>query len=86
MATTDTLRNFIDGDSVASQGESEQILNPATGEQMALAPRSTPEEVDSAVMAARRALSPWSASSPSMGQTPRSGFARAARPSRAALP
>ena len=47
--TTDTLRNFIDGESVASHGESESVLNPATGEEMARAPITPPEEVDRAV-------------------------------------
>jgi betaine-aldehyde dehydrogenase len=62
--TTDTLRNFIDGESVAPQGETEAVLNPATGEEMARAPISTPEEVDSAVMAARRAFDGWSNTTP----------------------
>ena len=62
--TTDTLRNFIDGESVAPQGETAAVLNPATGEEMARAPISTPEEVDSAVMAARRAFDGWSNTTP----------------------
>ena len=62
--TTDTLRNFIDGESVASHGESEAVLNPATGEEMARAPISTPEEVDHAVKAARRAFTTWSNTTP----------------------
>src|ERR1035438_9036186 len=62
--TTDTLRNFIDGESVAPQGETEAVLNPATGEEMARAPISTQEEVDRAVMAARRAFEGWSNRTP----------------------
>jgi betaine-aldehyde dehydrogenase len=62
--TTDTLRNFIDGESIAPQGETEAVLNPATGEEMARAPISTQEEVDRAVMAARRAFEGWSNTTP----------------------
>jgi len=67
--TTDTLRNFIDGESVAPQGETEPVLNPATGEEMARAPISTPEEVDRAVMAARRAFDGWSNATPAQRST-----------------
>ena len=67
--TTDTLRNFIDGESVAPQGETEAVLNPATGEEMARAPISTPEEVDRAVMAARRAFGGWSSTTPAQRST-----------------
>src|SRR5271163_1688625 len=49
------LGNLIDGEEVASEGETEAIFNPATGEEMARAPVSTPGEVDLAVMAAQRA-------------------------------
>jgi betaine-aldehyde dehydrogenase len=62
--TTETLRNFIDGELVASEGETEPVLNPATGEELARAPRSTPEDVDRAVMAARRAFDGWSSTTP----------------------
>ncbi len=62
--TTDTLRNFIDGESVASNGESESVLNPATGDEMARAPITPPEEVDRAVKAARRAFETWSNTTP----------------------
>ncbi len=62
--TTDTLRNFIDGESVASHGDSEPVLNPATGDEMARAPITPPEEVDSAVKAARRAFETWSNTTP----------------------
>src|SRR3982074_1364705 len=65
MATTaEILRNFIDGEPVASGGETEPVLNPATGEELARAPRSTPEDVDRAVMAARRAFDGWSNTTP----------------------
>ncbi len=43
MATTaETLSNFIDGEPAPSSGETEPVLNPATGEELARAPRSTP--------------------------------------------
>jgi betaine-aldehyde dehydrogenase len=58
------LSNVIDGDPVASSGETEAIVNPATGEQIATAPNSTPDEVDRAVKAARRAFSSWSRTTP----------------------
>ncbi len=63
-STVDTLSNFIDGERAAWEGESEPVLNPATGEEIARAPRSGPEEVDRAVAAARRAFDGWSASTP----------------------
>jgi betaine-aldehyde dehydrogenase len=65
MATaTQTLSNFIDGESVASHADSEPILNPATGEVLARAPQSTAEDVEHAVGAARRAFAQWSATTP----------------------
>jgi betaine-aldehyde dehydrogenase len=65
MATTPgTLQNFIDGELRSSEGDSEPILNPATGEELARAPRSTAEDVDCAVLAARRAFDGWSNTTP----------------------
>jgi betaine-aldehyde dehydrogenase len=61
---TTTLQNFIDGESVPSQGELEPVLNPATGEQLAQAARSSAEDVDRAVTAARRAFAGWSRRTP----------------------
>jgi betaine-aldehyde dehydrogenase len=63
-AAVKTLNNFIDGEPVASAGETEAVLNPATGEEMARAPISTSEDVDRAVRAARRAFDGWSATTP----------------------
>ena len=61
----EAVRNFIDGESAsASSGETESILNPATGEELARAPISTVEEVDQAVRAARRAFEGWSQATP----------------------
>jgi betaine-aldehyde dehydrogenase len=65
MATTaGDLTNFIDGEHAASEADTEPILNPATGEELARAPRSTPEDVDRAVSAARRAFDAWSQTTP----------------------
>ncbi len=63
-STTQTLSNFIDGERVASAGETEAVLNPATGEELARAPISSAEEVDRAVGAARGAFEGWSATTP----------------------
>jgi betaine-aldehyde dehydrogenase len=40
------------------------VLNPATGEELARAPRSSADEVDRAVRAARAAFGPWSQTTP----------------------
>jgi betaine-aldehyde dehydrogenase len=63
-STLDTLSNFIDGERAAWDGESEPVLNPATGEELTRAPRSSAEQVDRAVAAARRAFAGWSATTP----------------------
>jgi betaine-aldehyde dehydrogenase len=64
-ATAGTLSNFIDGERVAAaEGETEAVLNPATGEEMARAPISSAQDVDRAVKAARRAFDGWSATTP----------------------
>ncbi|HEV2945446.1 MAG TPA: gamma-aminobutyraldehyde dehydrogenase [Solirubrobacteraceae bacterium] len=63
-ATLGTLQNFIDGESVAGGGETEAILNPATGEELARAPVSSAEDVDRAVRAARGAFEGWSTTTP----------------------
>ncbi len=63
MATT--LQNFIGGAFVDSaDGETEPILNPATGEVIAHAPLSGRTDVDRAVKAARRAFASWSTTTP----------------------
>ena len=66
MATTVTkLQNFIDGESAdAADGETETILNPATGEPIAEAPLSSAEDVDRAVEAAERAFEGWGVTTP----------------------
>src|ERR1700730_9049103 len=65
MATqTQLLSNFIDGERVTSEGASEPVLNPATGEELARAANSSAEDVDRAVRAARRAFPGWSQTTP----------------------
>jgi betaine-aldehyde dehydrogenase len=63
-STSETLSNFIDGERVASAGETEAVLNPATGEELARAPISSAEDVDRAVRAARGAFEGWSNRTP----------------------
>jgi betaine-aldehyde dehydrogenase len=64
-ATLTRLRNFIDGDFVdPAEGQTEQVLNPATGEPIAEAPLSTAEDVDRAVAAARKSFDGWAAMTP----------------------
>jgi betaine-aldehyde dehydrogenase len=65
----ETLKNFIDGEQVASQGELEGVLNPATGEELAQAGNSTAHDVDRAVAAARGAFEGWSQSTPAQRAT-----------------
>ena len=66
MATAvQTLQNFIDGDwAEPADGQTEPIINPATGEAMAEAPVSTAEDVDRAVKAARAAFDGYAALTP----------------------
>jgi betaine-aldehyde dehydrogenase len=63
-STAETLSNFIDGERVAAAGETEPVLNPASGEELARAPISGVEQVDRAVAAARRAFAGWSRTTP----------------------
>jgi betaine-aldehyde dehydrogenase len=64
-ATVTKLKNFIDGEFVdPAEGQTEEVLNPATGEAIAEAPLSTAEDVDRAVGAARKAFDGWSTATP----------------------
>jgi betaine-aldehyde dehydrogenase len=59
------IKNFIDGEErPASDGKSESILNPATGQPIATAPLSGEADVDAAVKAAGRAFGEWSETPP----------------------
>jgi betaine-aldehyde dehydrogenase len=65
MATTlGTLSNFIAGERASSDGESEAILNPASGEERARAHTSPAADDDRAVRAARAAFDGWSQTTP----------------------
>lgn len=56
----ETLRNYINGEWVASSGgELLEVRNPALDEVIARVPLSRPEEVDHAVAAARAAFETW---------------------------
>src|ERR687887_807163 len=62
MATTETktFKNFIGGEWVgAASGETFESVSPATGETLGIFPRSTAEDVDRAVAAAKTAFEDW---------------------------
>src|SRR3954467_13080766 len=60
-----TLQNFVDGELVDPvSGETTVVLNPATGQELAQAPDSGPEDVDRAVAAAQAAFEGWAAATP----------------------
>jgi betaine-aldehyde dehydrogenase len=64
-ATLTELKNFINGELVdPAEGQTEEVVNPATGEPIAEAPLSTAEDVDRAVRAARKAFDDWSTKTP----------------------
>ncbi len=62
--TTDTLENFIAGESVAGAGDTMAVFNPSTGAELWRAPVSSSADVDRAVRAARAALAGWSQTTP----------------------
>src|SRR5256712_4013743 len=66
MATTVSKhQNFVGGEWVdAAGGETMEVLNPATGETIAEVPRSSAEDVDRAVQAAKKALPEWLETTP----------------------
>jgi betaine-aldehyde dehydrogenase len=66
MATTvPTLQNFIASEPAdPAEGQTEDILNPATGETIARAPVSTEADVDRAVAAAKAAFETFSTTTP----------------------
>ena len=67
MATIEgtKIRNFIGGEERdTASGESEAILNPATEEEIAEAPKSGEQDVDAAVQAAKKAFPGWSEATP----------------------
>ena len=66
MSTTVSKhQNFVGGEWVdASGGETMEVLNPATGETIAEVPRSSAEDVNRAVAAAKKALPEWLETTP----------------------
>src|SRR3954463_4957896 len=67
MATTQTpeTRNFVGGEERAdAQYGTEPILNPATEEEIATAPKSGDEDVNAAVAATKQAVPGWSSTTP----------------------
>jgi betaine-aldehyde dehydrogenase len=67
MATTSVteIRNFVGGEERdGAQYGSEPILNPATEEEIATAPKSGEEDVDAAVRAADAAFEGWASTTP----------------------
>jgi betaine-aldehyde dehydrogenase len=69
MAATETgvetYRNFIGGEWVdPAEGQTEEVINPATGEAIAHAPLSTAVDVEKAVAAARAAFDGWANATP----------------------
>jgi betaine-aldehyde dehydrogenase/aminobutyraldehyde dehydrogenase len=67
MSTTApaTLQMFVDGRQVdAADGETEAVLNPATGEELAQVPRGSARDVDVAVAAAEAAFEDWADTPP----------------------
>ena len=58
-------KNFVGGEWVeAASGETMEVLNPSTGEVIAEVPRSSAEDVERAVEAARKALVEWREKTP----------------------
>ncbi|MFN3359424.1 MAG: aldehyde dehydrogenase family protein, partial [Pseudomonas sp.] len=55
---------LIDGELVQGQGFVEPILNPATGEVLTQIAEASTEQVESAILAAHRAFSGWSRTTP----------------------
>jgi len=63
------LQNFINGQSVdGASGETTTLINPATGEAFATAPKSNAADVDKAMKAASDAFVDWRDSTPSERQ------------------
>jgi betaine-aldehyde dehydrogenase len=61
-----TFRNFVDGKHVdAANGETLEIINPATGKVYATSPNSKKADIDAAMHAAQRGFEVWRDSTPS---------------------
>lgn len=64
--------NYINGEFVASSGDSIEVFNPATQELVGTVPNATASDVDSAVAAASAASASWEA----LGAVARAGYLR----------
>ena len=63
--TVSRHQNCVGGEWVdAVEGETQEVLNPATGETIAEVPRGSQADVDRAVEAAKRALPEWRETTP----------------------
>jgi acyl-CoA reductase-like NAD-dependent aldehyde dehydrogenase len=63
--TVSKHQNLVGGEWVdAAGGETMEVLNPATGETIAEVPRSSADDVDRAVQAAKKALPEWLETTP----------------------
>lgn len=57
--------NFIDGSFAVGRGDAIELINPRTGAGIATVPSASTDQIDTAVMAARRAFPAWSETTPS---------------------
>ncbi|MDX6509088.1 MAG: aminobutyraldehyde dehydrogenase, partial [Gaiellaceae bacterium] len=65
MSTVTKMQNFIGGEWVdAAEGETMEVINPATGETIAEVPRGSQADVDRAVEAAKKAYEEWRETTP----------------------
>ncbi|MBD0291837.1 MAG: aldehyde dehydrogenase family protein, partial [Thermoleophilia bacterium] len=65
MSVATRQQNFVGGDWVdAVEGETMEVLNPATGEAIGEVPRGSVADVDRAVEAAKRAFGEWRETTP----------------------
>jgi 1-pyrroline dehydrogenase len=65
VESRDRLRNFVDGEFVEPAGGGwQEVINPATAETLAEAPRGSEEDVNRAVEAAYRAFAGWFETTP----------------------
>ena len=79
MTQPRTLRNFVDGQYVDAAGEStSELINPSTGQVVAIAPISSQEDVDAAYASAAKAFEgEWGETTPGERQTALLRFADA---------
>jgi betaine-aldehyde dehydrogenase len=72
------LKNFVDGEyRSAGTDSTTDIVDPSTGQVVATAPVSTPEDVEAAYTAAQRAFETWGETTPAQRQTALLKFADA---------